>query len=286
MNCGFSLPINYLTGSPLNAEDFVFQEHFKDPLAFMNDLKKAGVSSIELRHIEAETETEKAALAAKQILDSELEVTIHGYLPQAISGDRFADILPPIASIVETLKERKASCTMTFHSYKARNGDLSQLSAYNADFIKNLMQIIYNENLPLKIALEINRNKGFTDPSIDYDGLMTVWKDIASPQRVGFCWDFGHSYWNTSKGYMNLIPKDDFLAHVIHTHIHDVSPEGETHWPLTEGVIPLNDFVARLNEQNYTGTYNLELSPERWHKLRDVKTCIFESISILKAKVG
>jgi sugar phosphate isomerase/epimerase len=73
-----------------------------------------------------------------------------------------------------------------------------------------------------------------------------------------------------------------FLDNVIHTHIHDLSPGGETHWPLTESVVPLADFVLSLKEKNYAGTYNLELRPERWQKVIDAKTGIFESISILK----
>ncbi len=285
MKCGLSLPINYLAGSPSSADDFLFQNHFKDPLTFMNTLKKAGLASIEINAISSGTEAKKAALATKRVLDSKLDVTIHGYLPPANKGEKLVEILPPIASIAAILKDRNRSSIITFHSYKKQNDDLLRLVDYNVDFIKNFIHIIHNEKLSLKIALEINRQKGFTDPSITYDTLMTVWKKIADPKMVGFCWDFGHSYWNASNNFIDCIPTQDFLSRVIHTHIHDVSTDGQTHWPLTEGNIPLNDFVSKLKAQNYEGTYNMELYPERWHRVRNIQAGIFDSISILTANL-
>jgi sugar phosphate isomerase/epimerase len=285
MNCGLSLPVNYLAGSPKTDEDFLYQEHFKQPPVFLKTLKKSGATSIELRAIKATTEPKKASLAAKQILEAGLGTTIHGYLPQSINGYRFSENLSPIASIAKMLKKYQMSSTITLHCYRRRNENLTKLVDYNADYIQNLIQSIHDEKLPLKIALELNRNIGFTDPSVTYDTLVTVWNKINNPEMVGFCWDFGHSFWNTSKNCLDLLPPEDFLDRVIHTHIHDLSPDGETHWPLSEGVIPLKEFVSRLKERNYNGTYNLELRPERWHTVKDVNTGIFESMSILAAMI-
>lgn len=285
MDCGLSLPINYLANDPHTDEDFLYQDHFKDAPTFLKALKTAGVASIELRAIKATTDTENAAVAAKHILDSELDLTIHGYLPSNSDGDRFEKILPSIASIAEILRQRNCSSIMTLHCYRERNGDLSHLVSYNIKFIKKLIRVILDEELPVKIALEINRQKKYTDPSITYDSLIKLLSEIAEPDMVGFCWDFGHSFWNASKNYIDLTPPEKFLDNVIHTHIHDISPGGETHWPLTEKVVPLTDFVSSLKGTNYTGTYNLELRPERWQNVIDAKTGIFESISILKDKL-
>jgi sugar phosphate isomerase/epimerase len=285
VKCGLSLPINYLAGSPSSADDFLFQNHFKDPLIFLKALKKAGLTSVEINTIDSGTETNKAALATQRVLDSKLDVTIHGYLPPTNQKGKFSEILPPIASIAEILKNRNRSSIITFHSYKKQNDVLSRLVDTNADFVKNIIDIIHNEKLSLKIALEINRQKGFTDPSTTYDTLMTVWEKIGDPKMVGFCWDFGHSYWNASNNFIDCIPTEDFLSRVFHTHIHDVSTDGQTHWPLTEGNIPLNDFVSRLKARNYNGTYNMELYPERWHQVHDIQSGIFDSISILTAKL-
>jgi len=282
MGCGLSLPIDYLANDPRTDEDFMYQDHFKDAPAFLKVLKTAGVASIELRAIKATTDSKNAAVAAKHILDTELDITIHGYLPSNSDGDRFEKILPSIASIADILKQRNRSAVMTLHCYRAQNGDLSQLVDYNVNFIKRLTRMILDEKLPLKIALEINRQKKYTDPSITYDSLINLSSEIAESELVGFCWDFGHSCWNASKNYIDLTPPDEFLAKVIHTHIHDLSPGGETHWPLSESVVPLTDFVFSLKEKNYAGAYNLELRPERWQNVIDPKTGIFESISILK----
>jgi len=281
MGCGLSLPINYLAQDPRIDEDFLYQDHFKDPATFLKALKAAGLSSIEIRAIKADTDIKNAARAAKHILDAELDITIHGYLPSNTDGDKFEKILPSIAPIAEILKDRNRSAVITLHCYREQNGDLPQLVSYNINFIKRLARMILEEKLPVKIALEINRQKKYTDPSITYDSLIKLSSEIAEPELVGFCWDFGHSFWNASKNYIDLTPPERFLDNVIHTHIHDISPGGETHWPLTESVVPLTDFVSSLKAKNYAGTYNLELRPERWQHVIDAKTGIFESISIL-----
>ena len=280
MNCGISLPINYLAGTPLNDEDFLYLKHYENPLILLQNLKEAGVTSIELRAIEAETDLKIASLAADSVLDSGLDLTIHGYFPKNVNCHRFSEYLPSIASIVDTLKFYKASSTMTLHTHRSRDTDLTKLIQFNVDVIRNLVKCIEDEKLPLKIALEINRNKGYPDPSIAYASLITVMQEVGNP-HVGFCWDFGHSFWNTSKGYIELIPPSGFLDDVIHTHIHDLSPHGQTHWPLSQGIIPLEDFIAPLKLRNYSGTYNLELRPERWNHVMDFKNGIFDSISIL-----
>jgi len=285
MGCGLSLPINYLAQDPRIDEDFLYQDHFKDPSTFLKALKSAGLSSIEIRAIKADTDIKNAARAAEHILDAELDITIHGYLPSNAAGDKFAEILPSIAPIAEILKEINRSAVITLHCYREQNGDMSQLVSHNVNFIKRLTRAILDEQLPVKIALEINRQKKYTDPSITYDSLIELSSEIAEPELVGFCWDFGHSCWNAGKNYIDLTPPDKFLDNVIHTHIHDLSPGGETHWPLTERVVPLADFIFSLKEKNYAGTYNLELRPERWQHVIDPKTGIFESISILKDKL-
>jgi len=283
--CGLSLPINYLAGDPRIEEEFLYRDHFKAPATFLKALKAAGVASIEIRAIKADTDRNNAAAAAEQILDAGLDVTIHGYLPPNGSGQRFEEVLPSIAPIAQEIKDRNRSAVITLHCYRELDGDLPRMVNTNADFVKRLARMIGDQNLPLRIALEINRNKNYTDPSITYDSLTRLLSEIAEPGLVGFCWDFGHSFWNASKKYIDVMPPKRFLNEVIHTHIHDLSREGETHWPLTEKAIPLTDFVSSLKGRNYAGTYNLELRPERWQGVIDAKTGIFESISVLAEKL-
>ena len=126
MNCGISLPINYLAGKPLNDEDFLFLKHNENPLILLQNLKEAGVTSIELRAIEAETDLKIASLAANRVLESGLNLTIHGYFPNNKNCHRFSEYLPPIASIVETLKNYKTFSTMTLHTHRSRNTNLAK----------------------------------------------------------------------------------------------------------------------------------------------------------------
>ena len=148
-------------------------------------MKSAGLSSIEIRAIKADTDIKNAARAAKHILDAELDVTIHGYLPSNADGDKFEKILPSIAPITEILKDRDRTSVITLHCYREQNGDLSQLVSRNVNFIKRLTRMIRDEKLPLKIALEINRRKKYTDPSITYDALIELSSKIARTGNGG-----------------------------------------------------------------------------------------------------
>ena len=79
-----------------------------------------------------------------------------------------------------------------------------------------------------------------------------------------------------------IYPHFEFSAAVIHTHIHDLGPDGRTHWIFKENIIPLADYVGQLKVVGYEGVYNLELSFDRFAAEENQRSLIKETIIKLR----
>ena len=74
---------------------------------------------------------------------------------------------------------------------------------------------------------------------------------------------------------------DTFLNHVIHAHIHDLGPDYKTHWPLTLGNVPVEEYVKLLAARRFNGVLNLELVYERFKTSISAKQAIEASLKKL-----
>lgn len=198
MSLGISLPIGFLAGVPNSLEDNVFVSHFHDPESCLEILKEHNVYSVEIRSILANTETTTAILAVERVLKADMKLTIHGYLPTNVKGDQINEKCLNLWRVIEIIKGNGNSSVITVHPYHSSNGSIGQVIDFNIHLVKNLIRNIEINEYPVKIALEINRAKGFIDPSYTYHNLLKIWEGVNN-FSVGFCWDFGHSYWNVLK---------------------------------------------------------------------------------------
>ena len=172
---------------------------------------------------------------------------------------------------------------MVLHSYRGTAGDdLAMFMERSVALLRRLALALERENLPWRVALEITRNQGRIDPGDTYQDLLEI-RERVGHEVVGFCWDVGHAHWNVLRDKIFPAAPPEFLKHIIHTHLHDLAPDGQTHWPLTERRIPLGTYIGALSALNYQGVYNIELYPSRWAAVRDVKESILASLDILKA---
>jgi len=137
------------------------------------------------------------------------------------------------------------------------------------------------ENVPLTTAVEINRKKEVNDPSTNYENLVEICRQVDHPS-VGIGWDIGHTYSNVLHSIVPKEPPEEFVRRVIHTHIHDLGHNGQTHWPLKTGSLPLDFYLEKLYSIHYSGFHTLELYPERFINVIDAKKTMLESISILR----
>jgi sugar phosphate isomerase/epimerase len=244
---GCSIPFNYLAG----AENCEFESLFGSPKECLELFKSKGVNSVELRSVSTATSPEDIPKAVERVLAAGLELTVHAALPDFNAPDPLAIFaaLPDVELI------------LTIHAYAGA----SHSERWHADKTVDGFHLLL-EGTPsnLRFALEVNRaREGRIDPGNNYQGVLEMVERIDSP-RVGVCWDFGHSTANAANGSSPLFPERDFLNRVIHTHIHDLSEKGTTHFPLTYGKTPLRDCIAFLDEAGYQGYLNFEPGIDRW----------------------
>ncbi len=278
MKIGLSLPVSYLAGIEDGPD--VYFSVLGEPGHCMDKLKSLGADSIELRGANMNTSSGDIHMAARRAWAAGFETTAHSHLPPAPEEKSFDEIYPELKLFLRELKLAGKSTVLTLHSYVSDFKALPRLFSETVKTLKLLGKSIEDEKLPVKIALELNRQKDKNDPGASYSMLLDMLA-AADSDNIGLCWDFGHSYSNALNGFLDRIPPDDFLKKVIHTHVHDLGPQQKTHWPLVQGKIPLSEFVNALEGAGYSGVYNLELSLERFSGEENPAGLIEDSIRIL-----
>jgi sugar phosphate isomerase/epimerase len=148
----------------------------------------------------------------------------------------------------------------------------------------HLTALIKKQAYPVILALENQRSKGDQNSGTSYQGIAEMVAAVADP-GLGICWDMGHATANHLTEGQPLMPYQEFLQETVHTHIHDLSRQGKTHWPLKENQVPVEDFVTALKKNGYRGLYNLELSFSRFRREKDREKSIFDSISRLSLMI-
>jgi sugar phosphate isomerase/epimerase len=235
LNLGCSLPLDYLAGDEtLSAAGSSWREAFGSAGLCLDDLRRAGVGSVELRSVAPDAGGARVLLAARRARDAGMEVTIHGRLPGPDMGNTCAEAYPSLLPLAEALAGRGCESVVTMHCYSTHEGSVQDLAEQTVRTLRRLVGILTREAIPLRVG----------------------------SSRVGACWDFGHGYMNVQHGVDACMPGAAFLDKVIHAHVHDLGPR--THCPLTHGVVPLALYLDALIGQRYTGVLNLELSPERF----------------------
>mgnify|MGYP001119429174 FL=1 len=101
--------------------------------------------------------------------------------------------------------------------------------------------------------------------------------------RLRVCWDMGHDYLHGSP----LEPESEWLAQVVHVHLHDVNDIGFDHFPLVYGRVPYQPWLRALKGVGMKGTIILEL---KGHQLKDwqpnrIQTALVDSIRAIAEEV-
>lgn len=240
-------------------------------------LKGMGVESIELRMVRPKTSPDLVLKALENLKRHGLGFTIHGLLPAKDDSVETVEQFP-LWSVADWIREEQGEAVVTVHSrFHAEPGENVQTYAeLTQNSLRGLLREIEAQKAPYKIALEINREKAKTDPSFTWEGVVSMVKAVNHP-ALGICWDMGHSFSNASRGVIPVMPPDEFASRVIHTHIHDLSPEGRTHWPLREKKVPIQEFCQILHKLGYSGVYNLEIGPDRFLEDPDIARSLYDS---------
>ena len=172
----------------------------------------------------------------------------------------------------EALREQ-AGYTVTLHGLSDMDATAAALKALAAYADEHMPQFYF--------ALENNRRRPGGGACQSCEQVAQVLKAINHP-RVRACWDFGHFYSNVRNSFESPCPPpEDFLARVVHTHIHGVT-DGKTHFPPDGNNLPLGRYCALLAGRGYRGAYNLELDFRRFYPQIEPRKALESSIAVLK----
>lgn len=107
----------------------------------------------------------------------------------------------------------------------------------------------------LHLALELRvREPNVTKIGDSKQDLLTFVSQSRIP-GLGICWDIGHDARNGTTA-----APSGFIEHVTHVHVHDLSPQGEDHYPLIYGNAPYRSALHLLSEVGYEGPIILEVN--------------------------
>lgn len=111
----------------------------------------------------------------------------------------------------------------------------------------------------LSVTLELlPREPGKYKVGETASGVMEVLRRVGSP-RLAACLDLGHVARNALLGDDAPLPRG-FLRQVRHVHVHDVNGQGEDHYPLIYGNVPIARYLRPLERAGYAGAVILELN--------------------------
>ncbi|MDX9799917.1 MAG: TIM barrel protein [Spirochaetia bacterium] len=280
MNIGVSLPWPFISGMFTDEGSTALKNQNHTIDSFLAALKKKGVSSIEFRHWQEEILPE-AGKGFKTVSDAGFQITIHGEVEENYDTLSIMESMPWLSSYLENGSQPDGKpLVITMHPVKTMGKSIEENYKKSVSILKHLCKEIEERKLPIVIAYENQREKGFPDPAVDYKDLVSAVKETGS-SSIGLCWDMGHAYSNFGRSLIAEYPAPEFIKGAVHTHIHDLYPGTDaTHWPLTCGTIPVFNNVKLLKESGYQGLYNLELSPERF-KGQNILEAFNASIDIL-----
>ena len=259
MKTGMSIPLDYLLDNSKTKNALIFKKNagcYKD---FLPTLKTMGINYIELRAIKLDTDKNLLQELINKLRKYNFAVSIHSFLPddKTIDGRSYFSFLD---DILLELPSYQNELVITVHTYRGINNSYTDALESSTKMLNTLGQYIDKNNLPVKIAFELNRGDKDNDPSVTYSGLLQLYSMISFTDNIGICWDLGHTYSNVSNEKILLEAPEKFVNKVIHTHIHGVSKQDETHQPLTMDNLPLTSFLTQLNASGYNGIYNLEIN--------------------------
>jgi hypothetical protein len=285
-----SLPYSYLAGKPVSTRDMILTDIFGPAKTFLPKQKQV-LAGVEISHFGKEAPADQIIAASQTVLRSGLNLIIHCYLPEKIMGTDIASVYPWFSTVEqELIASGQKELILNLHALSAEDASvpLESLLVRTAENLVLVTDRLACTQIPTRIALEINREKGVQDPGTSYRNLLDIYHRVSSP-LLGLGWDIGHTYSNVLNGHLDQNPPIEFVQNIIHTHIHDLGNHNQTHWPLTVGTIPLQFYLGQLASVGYHGFFTLEIYPERFTDVLDPAEHMLKSISVLhetQAKAG
>ena len=136
----------------------------------------------------------------------------------------------------------------------------------------------------LLLALENNHpaSENQVKVGVAREGVLKIISTVCHP-HLRVCWDMGHDYLSGS----SIVPEPEWLAEVVHVHLHDVNESGTDHYPLVYGNVPYQPWLRALKQTAMRGTVVLEL---KGNQLKDwqpdqIQNALIDSIRAIVKEV-
>jgi len=258
MNLGMSMTLNMLKGKNLNRFEHILISEYGNVKGFLKHIKAKGIDYIELRDF-IDKPPVNIQHIVRFLLDLGFKISIHGKLATDYG---FFEYYDKFHDSITLLNNYQKDIIFTLHSACDKKKTLEENSFDTLKCLSDWSDEIIGET-SIKLALELNRQKGVNDPSADYPTLERIITQLPS-KNTGICWDFGHHYYNCKNKAYDKKLSTNLINRTIHTHLHDLSIDGVTHFPFSKAsTLPLNSYVEELKAVDYKGILNIELSLDR-----------------------
>ena len=233
----------------------------------LTELKRSGVTSIEIRTVLREATSEDVLTIANRLWNFGFQITVHSRMYSAETAIR--DIFAPLEGVLRGLRQEKL--VLVLHPIVADNtAILKSLSAYATE-----------NGYPVTIALENNRLMPDDTEGNSLEYVLKTVKEV-NAENVGLCFDLGHYMYYLGKhkpGEGLILPPTEFIDRIVHTHIHALNGL-KTHYPLGNYYLPLEELLSAI-AWRYFGVYNLELDFPRLEGVVDPHDALISSVRVL-----
>jgi sugar phosphate isomerase/epimerase len=228
------------------------------PEAFLLPLIELGLSVLEFTlNLDAPDWREMRDLVGA-CLELGFRVSFHApykgpYNPSGFAGARreeIEELFTPVVAYAAAIGRKQGPTTLVVHGAKGE-GPREALRRDTHGFLGWMEEQGHN----LCPALELRvREQGTVKIGDSKTDLMAIVSRMPT-RRSGICWDMGHDARNVSES----VPSG-FLGRVSHVHVHDVSPDGEDHYPLLSEEVFCRKHLRRLRQIGYDGAIILEIN--------------------------
>jgi sugar phosphate isomerase/epimerase len=276
MEIGITANWDFISGKNQTEESRITLESFDSVESYLQFIKEMGVTSIELKKVATAPNDNFVSDICKNLKKNDFSLTIHGDVSENHLDLDLYSTFPWLKAVVGVYNEKPL--LIVVHPIEGTRRTQDEYHQLTVAKIKNMTDTVTRDNLKVKIALEINQFvTTLASPGFTYDGILKIVTEVNS-EHLGICFDFGHTWSNIRRGFMGQTIPDQFLNRVIHTHIHDLSLEYKTHWPLTFNNVPVAEYIRLLTERSYQGVLNLELDCLRFKNSIGVKEAVGSSL--------
>lgn len=263
MQIGLSLPVTYLVGTISDKADQFWEDIYGSADQALRELKKMGVTSLEVNKVNQTITSQMLQQAVQMVLDIGLQVTIHGWLPDGAEYKSLPGNVLDVQSLLAQYSPGDVAFTVHAHEFSEARARKEAIEMSLRDLLW-FSEDLNTQESPLAVALEVCRIKESGPVGTTYDEVFSLAQKTGFSENLGICWDLGHTQANYRLNKDVAYPNEEFAKRVIHTHIHDIGPDGRTHGPTIFSEGYLADGIELLKSVGYNRSYNLELYPPRW----------------------